>query len=927
MPLAIGTRLGAYEIVGSLGVGGMGEVYRARDTKLGREVAVKIVLEAYTSDRERIVRLEREAMALAALNHPHIATLHGLEEVDGRHFLVMELVEGQTLAEVMLAQGAGLPVAQALSIGGQIAEALEAAHEKGIIHRDLKPANVKITPDEQVKVLDFGLAKAMDGSSAGASVANSPTISIMATQAGVILGTASYMSPEQAKGFPADHRADVFSFGVVLYEMLTGRQPFQGETVSDVLASVLIRDPDLGALPQALHPRVIDLVRRCLEKQPRRRWQAIGDVRYEIEAIAASPLAPEVAAALPVASSAPPRPLWKRAVVPAVVAIVASAVTGVLVWRARPQPAPGVVMRFPIGLGEGQSITLLRGATAVSPDGSRVAYIANRQLYLRTMSEVSARRVFDNDGLPNIGSLAFSPDSQQIVFWTGGDQQIKRLAVTGGAPASICKTEDFPTGITWSGDSLLFSTTDRIWRVAATGGQPEVLIQLEPNQSAYRPQLLPDGHTVLFSLATGSGTDRWEKAQIVAQAIGSKTRTVLVEGGNDARYVPSGFGSPTRPEREVGHLVYVLGGVLFAVRVDVAGVRVSGGPVSVVEGVRRGAGEVAAGAALFSVSDNGTLVYLPGPVNSTAQAQLHLALFDRGGTPDPLKVPPGPYSEPRMSPDGKQIAFGSDDGRDVSIWVHSIAAGGAARPLTFGGRNRYPVWSPDSTRVAFQSDREGDLGVFWQRADGTGTADRLTTPATDVTHVPQSFSPDGSVLLLDATTASKVSLLRLTMRDKSTAPVEGVESVVPTGAAFSRDGRWMAYTVRSGSNTSSRVFVQPNPPTGALFQVSRNTEDGHHAVWSPDGAFLFYTPGPGARLFGVPVTTRPSFAPGEPVMITRPFTNASPSYQRPYDVSPDGRRFLGLTATVRSNAAAGDASEIYVVANWFEELRQRVPGR
>ena len=351
MPLSPGTRLGGYEILSSLGAGGMGEVYRGRDTKLGREVAIKVLLEAVALDPDRISRFEREAKALAALNHPHIAALHGMEEFERRHFLVMELVEGETLAERL--QRGAIPIEQTLRIAVQIAEGLEAAHEKGIVHRDLKPANVKITPDEKVKLLDFGLAKAMETETSAANLAQSPTLSLMGTRAGVILGTAAYMSPEQARGLPADHRSDVFSFGVVLYEMLTGRQPFQGETAPDILASVLARDPDITALPPNVNPRVHDLVTRCLNKNPRRRWQSIGDVRAEIETIAADPRG----ASSRVLANAPQRPLWKRAIPIAIAVVIASAITGAVAWSLRPSAAPLVVTRFPLVLGEGQFFT------------------------------------------------------------------------------------------------------------------------------------------------------------------------------------------------------------------------------------------------------------------------------------------------------------------------------------------------------------------------------------------------------------------------------------------------------------------------------------------------------------------------------------------------------------------------------------------
>ena len=409
----------------------MGEVYLARDTKLGRSVALKIVREGLAADPDRVLRFEREAKVLAALNHPHIAALYGMEQTDGRHFLVMELVEGETLAD-RLRRGA-MPVEETLKIVLQIADALEAAHEKGIVHRDLKPANVKVTPDEKVKVLDFGLAKAMETDRAGASVSDSPTLSMMASQAGIILGTAAYMSPEQAKGFPADHRSDVFSFGVVLYEMLTGRQPFQGETAPDVLASVLVRDPELTKLPPDLNPRLPEIVKRCLEKSPKRRWQAIGDLRTEIETVAAAPRL------LPTAARFEQRPLWRRAIPIAVTAVLAAAVGAAAVWSLRSPAPPQQVTRFLFPLAADASLTGAgRHSIALSPDGRQMAFVANTRIYLRSLSALDAKPIPGTEGFQNITSPTFSPDGQMLAFYAQSEQALKRIATSGGAAVTIC---------------------------------------------------------------------------------------------------------------------------------------------------------------------------------------------------------------------------------------------------------------------------------------------------------------------------------------------------------------------------------------------------------------------------------------------------------------------------------------------------------
>ena len=419
----IGTSLAHYEILGLLGEGGMGQVYRARDTKLGRAVAIKVLPEAFRSDADRAARFEREAKLLATLNHPNIAALYGLEESGGCRFLVMELVEGDTLAD-RLARGP-LPLDEAVRVAVQIAEALEAAHEKDIVHRDLKPANVKLAADEKIKVLDFGLAKATEPDSSVAGITNSPTLSIAATHAGVVLGTAAYMSPEQAKGLPADHRSDIFSFGVVLHEMLTGRQPFQGETAAEVMASVMVRESDLSAVPADCNPRLVELLKRCLEKNPKKRWQAIGDVRAELEAIAVSPRVSRAAAATTLGTPS----LWRRVVMPAFTAVAGAAVAAAAIYSRIPTPPETIVTRFAFGLGEGQAFTNTgRQLVAMSPDGTKMVYVANQRLWLRLMSDLEARPIAGagpaNQGITN---PVFSPDGQSIVFYSLEDRALKRV--------------------------------------------------------------------------------------------------------------------------------------------------------------------------------------------------------------------------------------------------------------------------------------------------------------------------------------------------------------------------------------------------------------------------------------------------------------------------------------------------------------------
>jgi len=910
MPLTAGSRLGTYEITVPLGAGGMGEVFRARDTKLGRQVAIKVLSESVESAPDRVARFEREAKALAALHHPHIATLFGMEQEGGKHFLVMELVEGETL-DARIARGP-TPVPEALAIARQIADALEAAHEAGIVHRDLKPANVKSTPDGVVKVLDFGLAKALDtapGSQRDISL--SPTMtSVNATGSGTILGTAAYMSPEQARGMPTDNRSDIFAFGAVFYELLTGRQAFPGETVSDVLASVLAREPDWTALPAPMDPRLVRLLHRCVAKSRRQRWQAIGDVRAEIESLIADPQSgAPVAASVPTTAT---RPLWKRALAMAATAIVAGALAGAIVWILRPAAPAVPIVRFRMTVGESQSPAFTnfnRHILNISRDGSQIIYSGDK-VYLRSMSETASRPVVGTDGFTTVSHPAFSPDGRSIVFWAQKDRTLRRLSLNGGAPVTLCQLSEGGLGLDWAGNAIFFSDSNvGIKRVPANGGQPELVVKLADREELYGPQLLPDGETLLFTLGT-RGMPSWDEARIVVQSLRTGQRQTIAERATGGRYAAS------------GHLLFGRGGVLYAVPFDAKRLAVAGEPVAVVEGIRHAA-PTTTGAVHFAVSDTGTLVFIPGAVTASGGA-MQLALFDRKGTADPLNVPLGPYSRPRLSPDGSQVAVVFDDGKESNIWIYGLSKTSAARRLTFGGRNKAAIWSADGQRVAFQSDREGDASIWWQRADGTDSAARLTRAEAGVSHVPQSWSRDGRHLLFDEVKGDRVAINDLNVAEGKSA-VFVVASDVTSNAAFSPDGQWVAYTMRQKNSAQAVVFVEPYPRTGAQFQISKDAEDGHHPVWSADGHELFYTPGPGSRLIAVPISTRPSFAFGETVLIPRFFTNAPPTTDRTYDVGKDGR-FLGLRTDV-TEAGTPIASQIEVVTGWFAELQQRVPSR
>jgi serine/threonine-protein kinase len=920
LALTLGTRLGVYEVIASIGIGGMGEVFRARDTKLNRDVALKVLPDSFASDPDRLARFTREAQTLASLNHPHIAGIYGLEESGGVSALVMELVEGEDLSQKLQGlrtQGIGLPIDEALPIAKQIAEALEAAHEQGIIHRDLKPANVKVRSDGTVKVLDFGLAKAIEaggaGQAGGAGRDNfslSPTITTpaMMTGVGMILGTAAYMSPEQAKGRSVDKRSDVWAFGCVLFEMLTARRAFEGEDVTDTIAAVVRGEPDWSALPADVPQQIRLLIKRCLEKDRKARISDVGVVRFLLTETL--PAQAPAGAANPESRTPNPVPVWRRALPVAAAAIVAGAIVGVAAWALRPSPPSSPVMRFALTLGESQQFTANNNQSlAVSPDGTKLVYVANIQLYLRSLSDLDARPI-PGTQQTGVGTPVFSPDSQSVAFYEGSERAIKKIAVSGGAAVTICPADSPLLGMSWDSSGLVFGQGVKgILRVSANGGQPTVIASVKSNEFAASPQVLPGGDWVLFTLGTSG--EGWDKAQIVAQSLKSSERKTLVSGGADARYVPS------------GHIVYALGGVLFAVPFDLRHLTVTGGPVPVVEGVKRSA-PVASGTAHFSISSTGSLAFVPGPVTTSSRGQNDLALIDRTGSAQPLKLPSAAYEYPRLSPDGKRIAVGSDDDKEAVVWIYDVSGATSIRRLTLGGRNRVPVWSADGEHVAFQSDREGDSAIWWQRADGTTAAERLTQPDKDTAHVPESWSPDGKTLLFSVAKGSSYAVAALSFPDKKVTPFGGIQSRVPPAAAFSPDGKWVAYAANAtaSNNAQNGLFVQPFPATGATYQIARN---GIHPTWTPDGKELFYGPAAG-QWVGVSVTTRPTFTFGNPVPMPGRSLDRGPAFERSNDVTPDGKRFLGVVAAGQSTASGNAAApQIQIVLNWFEELRARVP--
>jgi eukaryotic-like serine/threonine-protein kinase len=905
MALVPDTRIGPYEVLAQIGTGGMGEVYRARDTKLNRDVALKILPEAFTLDGDRIARFRREAQVLASLNHPNIAAIYGFEDSGSTHALVLELVEGPTLAD-RIAKGP-ISLDEALPIAKQIAEALEIAHEQGIIHRDLKPANIKLRDDGTVKVLDFGLAKAMEPASAiSPGLTASPTITTPAqmTGVGMILGTAGYMSPEQAKGRPADKRSDIWAFGCVLYEMLTGKRAFEGEDVSDTLAAVLRGEPDWSALPADAHYPVSTTIKKCLEKDRKRRIPDISAVRFLLDDVAPRP----TPAGPPVA--APPRTLWRGAIGVAIGALAAGVTTVAIRRLMTPTAPPPVVTRFRVTFGESQLTSLNRNELAISPDGTQLAYIAGNRLYVRRMSELEARPLTAEG--PDQGTLAmpvFSPDGGFIAFYSnetlGASGTIKKIAVGGGVAVTLASQPMTPPyGLSWGSDGIVFvEPTKGVMRLPSSGGTPELLVALRNDELAYGAQMLPDGTNVLFTVSSSS---LWETGRVVVESLKSHERKTVLEGGADARFVST------------GHLLYASSGILFAVPFDIRRLQSIGGAMPVVEGIRRAAN--ATPAAFFDVSRNGTLVYAPGPASSSF-GSLDVGLIDKSGMVTPLKLPPASYEFPRVSPDGKRIAVHSG-GKDANIWVYDLSGTTQLQRLTNGSRNLYPVWSFDSQRVTFQSDREGDQAIFWQAADGRGAAERLTKPEKDTAHIPESWSPDGKHLLFDAVKGATSTLWTFSLQDRKSMPFGEVQSVYLPAASFSPDGRWVVYqTTPSVDGSGGGIYIQPFPPTGDKFLV---TTTGIHPFWSPDGSQLLYRRR--GQTIAVKVTTRPTVAFGNAVLVnTGPYRERGPQVERELDITPDGNRFVGVISGGSVQSANASLSELHVVTNWFEELRQRVP--
>jgi serine/threonine-protein kinase len=910
-----GTQLGIYEITGTLGAGGMGEVYRARDTKLERDVAIKTLPAGLADDKDRLARFEREAKLLASLNHAHIASVYGLDEHEGTLYIAMELVEGETLEERL--KGGALPVEDALRLALQIAEALEAAHEKGVVHRDLKPANVMVDSKGVVKVLDFGLAKAFMGDPNEASPAHSPALSVAMTQQGLVLGTAGYMSPEQASGQGTDQRADVWAFGVVLYEMLTGLPLFSGESVPHILADVLRADPDWERLPKNLHPRILQALERCLEKKPRSRYAGIADARTDLEVALRDPdgiiVPSRVRAEGQSASQA-----GSRKVLPWAAGIVLASMAGYGAWSIKPSE-PQTVMHATDRLAEGQEFMLtIRNVLDIAADGSQfVVNLAEQGLSLRSMDGVDLLPIPGTNGFQR-AMPALSPDGRSVAYLTGGGTdaggvtqlQFVRIPITGGAAralATVSDSTDPPFSLSWAVDGYLYYTkSDGIWRLPENGGTPEIVVEAEPTEVALFATLLPGEEWVLYSVNQDQQPMRWDTGEIFASSLTTGERRLLYSGGSAPRYVPT------------GQLVYMIGTTLYALPFDPATLEVTGGPIPVLQGVLR---DSDSGVAQYRFSDNGTLIYVPGEL-MTDTAGLRLSVITPNSRAvESFSMPAGVYADPRVSPDARWAAFTSTfaDGNDIAVF--DLGGNSTPRRLTFGGQSRYPAWSADSSRVAYQSTRDGTASLYWQLADGSGGDPvRLTTAAEGEAHIADSFSPDGSLLAYTIQGENGASIWTLDLATGESEPLIAMPGQSASQAVFSPDGRWIAY--QSTETGLDEVFVQPFPPTGAKFQLPVAAQN-HHPGWSAEGRTIYYFPGIGQSA-SVGVTTEGGFSFGAVESIVDLPMNSAPATRRQYDVMPDGSGLLGFVTGARGSAA-GESARINIVWNWFTELERLMP--
>jgi serine/threonine-protein kinase len=873
MPLSVGSRLGPYEICALIGAGGMGEVYRARDPRMGREVAIKVSAKRFSD------RFDREVRAVAALNHPNICQVYDV----GPNYLVMELVEGPTLADRI--QQGGIPLEEALAIARQIRDALEAAHEKGIIHRDLKPSNIKIKPDGAVKVLDFGLAKiAEQPAAASGNPEESPTVAMGGTIVGQIMGTAAYMAPEQARGKVVDKRADIWAFGVVLYEMLTARRLFEGETTSDTLAGVLTKEPDWVPVP----PKAQRLLKSCLEKDPKRRLRDIADAWRLLEDAPA-----------PAAKSSAP---WK------VVAGVLALICAILLWapwRGAVRPVEQVSMRLDLDLGPDVSFGSTTGpAVILSPDGTRLVFASQgadgvHRLFTRRLDQPKAVQMPGTEGA---FAQFFSPDGQWVGFFAQG--KLKKTRVDGGEPISLC---DAPAsrGGSWGEDGNIIAALDQqagLSQIPPQGGGAVAVTELNlgAGETTHRwPQVLPGGKAVLFFTTNVYG--HYDDANLAVVSLKDRrTKILLKHAGMYPRYLPS------------GHLVYITKGALFALPFDPERLEVRGAPTLLWEL----ANNPNLGFGHLDFSRNGTLAYRTGRTEGLRSMQW----LDGAGKTVSLGFEPAYYIMPRLSPDGRRVAYTVSEGSNQNLWMYDFERGTKTR-LT-NGQNAYPVWTPDGRFVVFQ----GLGGMFWTRADGSGKPQPLTR--TTAVQLPFSFSPNGTRLAYGELTPGAGGEIRTVLVETSAGQLHASNpelaiKVTPglTFPTFSPDGRWLAYADTEGG--PYEVYVRAFPDNGTQVQISN--AGGVIPLWSRNGHELFYRTEDQRIMVANYTVKGNSFVAGKPRMwFAKQLANTGLGVN--FDLAPDGKRFL-VIVPAESTEPRESQSHVILLTNFFDEVRRRVAGR
>jgi serine/threonine-protein kinase len=890
--LGPGSQIGPFRIERELGRGGMGSVYLAHDTKLDRSIAIKSLPDEVVQDTELLSRLKREAKILASLNHPGIATIYEELQQDERGYLVLEYIAGDTLADRI--KRGELPPKEALSIALQIAEALSAAHNQAVIHRDLKPSNIKITPDGNVKVLDFGIAKTI-----GAKTSDDHS---SLTKTGKIIGTPAYMSPEQVRGESVDNRSDTWSFGCVLYEMLTGRVPFKDKTSSDVVANILKDQPDWQALPAEIPANIRVMLRRCLEKDCQQRLQHISDAAIEISETLNPPMIePPVSGRVEGYSRSI---LCWVAIAGLFVGLIVGVIAVAITLRdttTRLRRGPGRTTRVVVQLPENQTVALASSmplgiaqpAVSAAPDGSCFVYVADigktTQLFLRPMNELHAKPIAGTEG----GFAPFfSPDSKSIGFFTR--DKLKTLSLLGGGPVSICDATN-PKGGAWASDDMIyFAEYEGAWlsRVSPTRGKAQRMVpKVEPiEQGVYvygfdygYPQLLPGGRELLLSSRTSTLIYSLEKRE----------KSVIIDNGQHARYLPT------------GHIVYAQAGAIHAAPFSLTQMQVSGPSIPVVDDVML---ESNHGTAQLAVSSTGLLVYVPGA--DTARSVP--AWIDRDGKTEMLPLRPQVYGTFHISPNGRQLAMQVVEANST-IYVYDITRGTQTK-LTLQGNNYRPIWAHDGKWIVFSSDRQsqGHTKLYRQLADGSGQPELLYVGKYRL--LPSCYSRDSKLLVfteIDPKTRSDIWVL----------PVDdpgSAEPVIATEAsewapALSPDVRWLAYT--SDRDGKFQVYVQPYPAGDKVFQIS--TDFGEEPIWSPNGDELFYRNGD--KWMVVSISTELEFSAGTPQLLFEGPYNNVPGLS--YDVAPDGQRFLVLQPQYDDS----NVRELHVVTNWFEELKQLAP--